>query len=752
MGNRSDCATRNQSPHSFNDWGSGDWRVFNLARSRWSTAVERRQFQPVDAIPETANWKVDVSHDPIWSVVDKRSGKSAELLFDTNQYKRPRCFTFLPGKDGKSDRIVIGHRWGMSMFELPVGKHPVLTRIFVGHQGEVTAVRPSGDQQLLISSSLDQTVACWSLADWPEQAELGASFAINSNQLTVQKVANGSPSWDAGLAPGDQIVGLSIESKPIEGGPGAWIARLRNAVPGNTLSFDVRRKEDKDKSDNRDRGAVISLQPTSVRQRPLWVFFPARNNEWVLWRWRDYFYDCSTHGDDYIGWQVSGGITQTPSFTRAEQFRKRFYRPDKIKEMLADIAKFTPTRIDQFEAMLQPEIQISARLDANQDMLLKVQAGTNPKGQSLIVDPVEINLWANEYRVRRWIQPTLPFTQEVRIPRSELRAGPNKIAAQAFSDVGVRADSQQLSFNVSGNDAKPRLIGLCVGISYYNLKRWPNLGFPAVDADSIADALRMQDKNGTYDQVHVDVLRDGHATRQEILKRLNVIAKSVRPSDVFVLFMAGHGFAKAIEEANFGADSFAFVTPKFDMTRPAETGLSFIRAYGDPNIQGDDTLFDMLAKIRSHKFILLDCCHAGASTNVIRSLTPTGIFGPSICVACDKDESAFELISKGHGLFTYAILDTLGKRFEKADLDQNGSLDIHELSKQIEDRVPALVADARPLLEAMGRDSRTSGDIQQTPKRSISENDRNVKCFGPIERSAASEPIMTGRAVPTSGR
>ena len=74
---------------------------------------------------------------------------------------------------------------------------------------------------------------------------------------------------------------------------------------------------------------------TTVRQRPLWRFFATSDDEWVLWRWRDFFYDTSTRGDSYIGWQVNGDVDETPEFHEAEKFRERFHQPEKISDLIA---------------------------------------------------------------------------------------------------------------------------------------------------------------------------------------------------------------------------------------------------------------------------------------------------------------------------------------------------------------------------------------------------------------------------------
>src|SRR5205085_2832546 len=103
----------------------------------------------------------------------------------------------------------------------------------------------------------------------------------------------------------------------VKGGPEKWAKQLEQPEPGAECVFQVRRTK---------QPKPIPMKFT-LRQRPLWRFFPTRDRDWVLWRWMDYYYDCSTHGDSYVGWQVNGDVDQTPVFLHAEQLRRRFHRP-----------------------------------------------------------------------------------------------------------------------------------------------------------------------------------------------------------------------------------------------------------------------------------------------------------------------------------------------------------------------------------------------------------------------------------------
>jgi hypothetical protein len=211
--------------------------------------------------------------------------------------------------NGSPPRLVVGHYWGLSIFELS-RKGARRARLYTGHQALVTALAVSADGKWLVSASRDQTIAGWSLAGWENHPELGAAFEEKAGRLFVKAVdPAGGPAWEAGLVAGDEVLTLVVDVKnrvynrerfelrgqvfPPEGGVAAAAAALKTAEPGKELYFRLR------------RGDRIVNALTTVRQRPLWRFFPAAGDEWVLWMWRFPYYSTSTNGDGLIGWLVN---------------------------------------------------------------------------------------------------------------------------------------------------------------------------------------------------------------------------------------------------------------------------------------------------------------------------------------------------------------------------------------------------------------------------------------------------------------
>jgi WD40 repeat protein len=677
------------------------WRVFDLERRRWTVA---KDFQPAKQAA-VAGWRVvpDDSDPYLWYAV--KGNTRLPLRLDPDRDGMPRCYVFLEGPSGKPDRLAVGHYWGLSIFEL-LPDEARRVRLCTGHQGEVMALAVSADRKWLVSASTDQTISAWSLTDdWPSQPELGAKFAARGGQIAVEAVDAGSPAWEAGLVVGDRIDLFAFAGRKVEGGPEAWLKRLNNPVPGKEHYFEVVRD-----------GKRFPLL-TTARQRPLWRFFPTRDGEWVLWMWRNAYYDTSTNGDFAVGWHVnSPNLTKEPTFYRAEQFRNLFHRPDVIDVLIAsrDVRAAlrlvsdnpVPRRFDVLEPPAA-KVELAAATTKGHDVKAILRAtphGDNPDNQ-----PRRAELWINEFRlgawddVPRWKQEGTGLLIPLTIPYDKLRRGRNVVTFQTYNRLGGRSEDTAV-ITCERPDSPPRLWGLAVGVNDYSAARpAPGGGRALGDLKSaVSDAEDLRKSWATdklYAGADVFLRLDDKASRKEILDALDDLARKARPDDRLVLFLAGHGaFLPGKATGDEAPEStFVFCCPHYDPARPEETGVS------------SRVLYEKLAAIPCRKLVLLDACHSGeAVANPVRTLTPGGQ-GPIILAACDRNQLSYENKAFGHGLFTYAILEALGDRFSQADRNGDGRLDATELYAYVRGRMPAL-------LEQIGLDEGRQVPIKFPPK------------------------------------
>ena len=675
--------------------GLPPWRAFDPGHRQW---LAEKDFTPAPRHDSLDGWSVEPDDtDPyLWWAVHT-SGARVKVVIDGNLYGKPRCWTFLPpSDDGKPVRLAVGHYWGFSVFELnQQDKEAHRTRLCVGHQGEVTALGPSEDGKRMISCSSDMTLAAWDLTkEWPD---LGAKFAPKDDGLVVQAVDAGSPAWEAGLSAGDTVVQFALGENWVEGGPAAWLKQLADPQPGVVHSFDVVR-------DGRNITAG-GKQPlyTSVKQRPLWRFFPAGDGEWVLWMWRNNFYDSSTKGDYFVGWHVNAPDPKdSPAFFRVEQYRRFFRRPDVISKLLQSgdpaqalgLLGANPVPL-HFDDMEPPAAALTlGPIRPGQDVEATLSAfarGDNPDEI-----PTEAELWINDYRlplpqidVQKWAKDGRTRTATVSIPFGALRAGGNVVSFLTWNRRGGRQDASKKIVCARPAPDAPRLIGMFVGVNNYKASKpapgkgvLGNLQFAVDDAKGLSSALQGQKLYGAADLTVL--LNDKEATHRAILDALDALAKKAKPDDLCILFLSGHGDYREKKTADGAPKSvFVFCPPDYDPTKPYDSGIT------------NEELFDKMAAIPCQKLLILDACRSGgavAGDSPARGFAPDGQ-GPIVMAGCDVNQSSLEHPLFGHGLFTKAILDALQDVKQYPDHKGVRELFVTDLFRDTRKEMPKLLGE-----------------------------------------------------------
>jgi hypothetical protein len=679
----------NSKPADANDRGSGPWRVFTLdRRGRRILPSAPRDFTPVRPLTQCEGWHVEpTTNGYVWRIVgpggtrvnlDDRSG-----LYLTRVNQLPRCYTFLKPCAGKPVRLAVGHQWGVSLYELKAGKVR-LVRLMAGHEGEVMAVAPSHDGRLLLTASRDQTIAAWSLEDWPNQRELGASFvAGRSGKVVVKHVDPGSPAWEAGLTDGDEIVMIVSSDRDV---PRGWVydpekhglkkygfsmeithrctqkdvlARLAHAEPNREHIF-VWRHRGKEQ-----------VQLTTVRQRPLWRFFPTRAEEggdWIIWRWRDFFYDTtSPRPDRLVGWQVNPeDVKRRPVFHPLSRFKgldqkasNGFHNPERVWKYVK--LPFQDPKKVLFPDIEPPRVRLSMVQAPGRDRDLILQASVQPNGNAPQQRLVRVVLWLDDWRFEK--SPSVngktgAIETRIVVPRSRLRQGVNELTLAAFNAAGGRGEDRLIVEFSDKARTKPTLYALCVGINDYSqVMPGKNLACPKRDAEVLANVFEQHAGSRLFRHSKVALLTERKATASEITGRLRELAQTARPDDCLVVFLSGHGQTTNTQHA-YAPGSFQYVCADSDPNR-------------DHTLLPASRLYDLLSRIPCRKLVLLDCCHSGAViSSPIRDLNREGakflIFS-----ACKPEQDAIEpnlnetkkvpgLRDLKHGLFTEGILAAVG--------------------------------------------------------------------------------------------
>ena len=409
------------------------------------------------------------------------------------------------------------------------------------------------------------------------------------------------------------------------------------------------------------------------------LFVDPSGTRWVLWT-PEGFFDSSPNADSLIGYHLNHGPDHEGEFVQVEQLKKLFYRPDLLAQRLkpgSDKPFETElARIGNVDALLDsaasPELASLSPLESDSDgsftLRLKIVNKSSGLGRVVYrIDGAEIEG-----------RPVGPLPGKDTLERVfDLPPGRHVLSTSIF-DGSNRLESRSISnvVNVKQTTQKPTLYVIAVGISNYR-DHALNVGvkFAAADAVLVASRLKQQG-SGLFRDVVTQVLDDAKASRDNIEKAFAEMAARIQPSDVFVLYLAGHGTA-INGEYTFVPWNAVFT----NVDQLHEQGL------------GEERLQKLLRGIVATKtLLLLDTCSAGAAIPS-RDLGKKGtidrlgrLTGRAILAAANTDQMALEGY-KDHGVFTFAVLDGLS-----TEADADGLIQVSKLADHIQSLVPEITS------------------------------------------------------------
>ena len=692
---------RDPTPTGPNARGAGPWRAFDLERRTWVG-----EQTPVPPLETHGGWRVEF--DPVNEFTWYAAGPGGErhaLPLSAARDDRPWCYTFVPGPGPV--RLAVGHYWGASLFELAAGKVPRRVRRFTGHAGPVVAIAPAFGGRGLVTAGRDLSVCLWGLADWPDtQPVLGATFEARGPDFAVAAVAPGSPAWEAGLTAGDAVAQLYAGGRRAPLPRADWAAAVADPTPHSELAFALAPLAP---------GGGVRVAKTQVLHRPVVRFLPLRNNEWLMSRYREGYYDRSANGDRFAGWLLSKDAAHLPpEFFPLSRFEAHLRKPEKLAEALTRLT-YEPDKVLLAE-LVPPGVAVAAAApDAAgvRAVTVTVTPHARPDGQANAVQRVE--LWVDDhYRVGAQV-PAGPFTPGVPIalmfavPADAFKAGPNALRAVALGsdmahgtgEAGVVAAARP------GEEPRGRLFGLAVGINEYAGIGQSDLKCAVNDAGLVVRVFAAQ-KGVRFAGGGLEALEDEQVTKGAILAAIRAAAKDSRREDLFILYLSGHGTQVTAPKPGGPGRGWHLVIPReragAELARqaPADQARAWLSA---------DEFFQELARVKAQPVVIMDSCHSGAATkqaqdkNAVRDLRPYGV-GPVVMAACGEGELAWERPGGDHGFFTATLRDCLTTDFAAADTSKDGQLSLDEVFAYVQRRVP---------LDAREAGKREQLDVTQRP-------------------------------------
>lgn len=275
-----------------------------------------------------------------------------------------------------------------------------------------------------------------------------------------------------------------------------------------------------------------------------------------------------------------------------------------------------------------------------------------------------------------------------------LESGTNRVTVTAFDDHAA-ASNPAVADVTSATTTRPDVWVVAAGVSRYpNLPDRYQLQLAAADARGTADAFAAQAGPGkTYAAAHVTALLDDEVTVASLTRALDDLSR-MKPSDVAIVALAGHGVKPSPDE------DMVFLTSTADAT-PAGARASGV---------GWTQIGKRLAAARGRVLVLLDACHSGhvtqdvvvpngdLATSLVReqragvlvfaaakgrqlSYEPTGTRGLDLV----PDARPLVTTASAHGFFTAAVLASLAA--PETDRDDDGAIEVSELVDAVSARV-----------------------------------------------------------------
>ncbi|MBR1720994.1 MAG: caspase family protein, partial [Treponema sp.] len=287
-----------------------------------------------------------------------------------------------------------------------------------------------------------------------------------------------------------------------------------------------------------------------------------------------------------------------------------------------------------------------------------------------------------------------------------LAAGENVFEAYAANSANkIESRHISVSLNWQGKVEKSNLYVLAMGVDKYTKMPKNNLRYSVADATAIIESFKTA-PGGLYSSVNMMTLLDSDVNKANIENAFDVFSAKVKPDDMFVLHIAGHGVNYGGEYYYLPADTFAKTDADF-----AKQGIS------------KHFLTENLSKLQAlNMVVLLDTCYSGAfiDTNAkgnalaqqtaLEHLQHTS--GQVILTGASNTQTAGEGYN-GHGIFTYAILEALSG---KANYNADGAVSIKEITQYIGYEIPNIY-------EKMGFD-------RQSPWNSLIRGDFSLVAYG----------------------
>jgi WD40 repeat protein len=415
-------------------------------------------------------------------------------------------------------------------------------------------------------------------------------------------------------------------------------------------------------------------------------FISFTDGEWIAITPEGYF-NASPNGAKHLNVRVGNNVYGI------DQFYAKFFRPELVQlalagkeiprgELITDIAAKKPAPNVQ---ILSPVTNSSVDQDNVAVTLMITDNGGGIGSVNVYLNGAQV---ANDTR-GLIVKGKAAANEKILSFTIPLLKGQNEIRAVAFNGENSMESNPAL-INVISNAVmqKPNLYALVIGINTYRNKSI-SLTYAVPDAIAFAGTLQ-KIASPLFEKADIRTLSTPEATTKEaITKAFEEVRQMVKPNDLFIFYNASHGMVDVVN----GEEQYFLLT--------SNVRLLSSRHISEDALSHKDLVM-LIGSIPSQKkLVILDTCNAGKGGKEIqiallqqtRGLTDATAVkllqravGSSVFSASADTEQALEGY-KGHGLFTYVLLEGLQG---KADFKKDGFITVKGLDLYTGERVMTL--------------------------------------------------------------
>ena len=283
-----------------------------------------------------------------------------------------------------------------------------------------------------------------------------------------------------------------------------------------------------------------------------------------------------------------------------------------------------------------------------------------------------------------------------------------------MSPLGIATSSSTIKSTSSNN--RGTLWLLLVGVNNYQDEELPNLNYPAIDCQGLANSLI--NLTGEFSHKEIKIYHDlaPHGPCLEnVRKSIKIISQKATSSDTVLFYFSGHGVVESSSQQAFLCLS---ETQKSNLIDTAF---------------GIKELLHLLANCAAqNQLVWLDACHSGGMT--LRGASPTQTLvevlqqqaarskGFYALLSCDTSQQSWEFSELGHGVFTYYLMQ--GLQGEAGD--SQGLISADSLYRYVYHKTLQYIDKKNQQLRLINQQKRSKGETRlfheytlQTPKRIV---------------------------------